>query len=335
MPVATADLDANLSSEKLPFVDIGPYLDPNSTPDQRKESARQLDSACRDFGFFYCKGHGIPAKQMSELLAFGHALFELEQEKKDEMAIWKSQDRARGYQKLGENVTYAKRDQQEGFDIYPEPANPSSDPLNGTQMWPSDEVLPGFKDACETYVKTMIPIGKAFMRCMAEGLGQNVEVFDELQKDPYWVLRVVGYPPLESDPEGGVETDKGISCGAHTDYGCLTFLLQDDIPGSLQVEAKDGSWIPADAVPGSLVVNIGDIINVLTNETYKGTMHRVIHRGDRYRVSMPFFFEPSQYAVLKPLPQFVTPEKPAVVESIAYFEHLKGMVRDASCQQGG
>jgi isopenicillin N synthase-like dioxygenase len=67
------------------------------------------------------------------------------------------------------------------------------------------------------------------------------------------------------------------------------------------VEAKDGSWIPAEPVPGAFVVNIGDIVDTLTSHQYKSTFHRVIHRGDKYRVSIPFFFEPSIDSVIKPL----------------------------------
>jgi isopenicillin N synthase-like dioxygenase len=67
------------------------------------------------------------------------------------------------------------------------------------------------------------------------------------------------------------------------------------------VEAKDASWIPAEPVPGAFVVNIGDIVDTLTSHQYKSTFHRVIHRGDKYRVSIPFFFEPSIDSVIKPL----------------------------------
>jgi len=69
----------------------------------------------------------------------------------------------------------------------------------------------------------------------------------------------------------------------------------------LQVEAKDGSWIPAEPVPGAFVVNIGDIIDTLTSHLYKSTFHRVIHRGNKYRVSIPFFFEPSIDTTIFPL----------------------------------
>jgi isopenicillin N synthase-like dioxygenase len=131
-------------------------------------------------------------------------------------------------------------------------------------------------------------------------------------------MRVIGYPPLSAD----VDTDEGISCGAHTDYGCLTFLLADDCPGALQVEAKDGSWIPADPAPGVFAVNIGDILDVMTSHQYKSTYHRVIHRGNKHRVSIPFFFEPPRDMTIVPIPSMI-PEGAAAVEPVVHFDHSK------------
>jgi len=151
---------------------------------------------------------------------------------------------------------------------------------------------------------------------------------------------VVGYPPLPSN----FDTSQGISCGAHTDYGCLTFLLADDFPGALQgtsgrihakltaVEAKDGSWIPADPVPGAFVVNIGDIIDALTSHAYRSTYHRVVHRGDKYRVSIPFFFEPPRDMTITPIPGMV-PTGSEVVKPFVYFDHLKVSYHGKDCLQ--
>lgn len=271
-------------------------------------------------GFFYVTGHGLEPAYLDSLLKRGHEFFELPEDKKNSIHIFKSQDGVRGYQKIGENVTYAKRDQQEALDIYPEPAHPTTDRLNGSQLWPSDDDVPGFKAAMLEYTAKMTRVGHAFMRAMCDALG-HPEVFEALQEDNYWVLRVIGYPPLPED----FDPEKGISCGAHTDYGCLTFLLADDTPGALQVEAKDGSWIPADVIPGAFVVNIGDIVDTLTSHTYKSTYHRVIHRGSRYRVSMPFFFEPPRDFLVTPLASLVPPDTKAV-EPFTYFDHLKRMI---------
>lgn len=84
----------------------------------------------------------------------------------------------------------------------------------------------------------------------------------------------------------------GVSCGEHSDYGCVTLLLADDTRGALQVRGKDGGWIAADPVPGMYVVNIGDMLELWTGGRWRSTRHRVVHGGGGYRVSVPFFWEP-------------------------------------------
>jgi isopenicillin N synthase-like dioxygenase len=88
------------------------------------------------------------------------------------------------------------------------------------------------------------------------------------------------------------------------------------------VEAKDGSWIPADPVPGAFVVNIGDIMDALTSHAYKSTYHRVIHRGSKFRVSIPFFFEPPRDMTIVPIKSMV-PEGQEAIKPFVYFDHLK------------
>ena len=102
-----------MSTARLPIVDMSPYLDSASTDEARQETAAKLDQACREFGFFYVTGHGLETDYLKSLLKLGHQFFELPEDRKDAIHIFKSQDGVRGYQKIGENVTYAKRDQQE------------------------------------------------------------------------------------------------------------------------------------------------------------------------------------------------------------------------------
>ena len=156
-------------------------------------------------------------------------------------------------------------------------------------------------------------------------------------------MRMINYPPLPPAPAGlarptntssttgGDAADSDLSqfsCGAHTDYGCVTLLLTDPTPGALQVQLKDGTWLPADPIPGAFVVNIGDMIERWTNGLWKSTMHRVIHRGDggengKGRVSVPFFFEPNFDAVVRPLEDCVRRSGQSSMHGgSTYGEHL-------------
>jgi isopenicillin N synthase-like dioxygenase len=92
---------------------------------------------------------------------------------------------------------------------------------------------------------------------------------------------------------------------------------------TVAVEAKDGSWIPADPLPGALVVNIGDIMDSLTSHAYKSTYHRVIHRGSKFRVSIPFFFEPPRDMVITPIKSMIPDGQEGSVKPFTYFDHLK------------
>lgn len=158
------------------------------------------------------------------------------------------------------------------------------------------------------------------MEAMAVGLGMTKDEWKELRSqvdDSFWVMRVIGYPPLPNDHDG-------FSCGEHKDYGCLTLLWADSTRGALQVrlrqqvqranEADSGHlnlsaaeateediWINADPIPGCIVCNIGEMWETWTNGLYQSTLHRVVHRGTNYRVSIPFFYEPNFSALVRPL----------------------------------
>jgi isopenicillin N synthase-like dioxygenase len=112
------------------------------------------------------------------------------------------------------------------------------------------------------------------------------------------------------------------------DYGCVTLLLADSTTGALQVKAKDGTWITANPIDGAFVVNIGDMMERWTNGLWKSTLHRVIHKGSNYRVSVPFFFEPNFEAVIKPLEACVeNTGGEARFESVKYGDHLIGKIK--------
>jgi len=136
-------------------------------------------------------------------------------------------------------------------------------------------------------------------------------------------MRAIGYPPLQSAEDGG------ISCGEHTDYGCLTFLIADEhAKGSLQVKLPStGEWISADPIKGCFVCNIGDMMQVWTNNQYRSTLHRVIHKSSQYRVSVPFFFEPNFDAVIKPLRSCIEKsEARKERKGVVYGQHLLSKV---------
>ncbi|KAJ6584970.1 hypothetical protein B0H19DRAFT_1107527 [Mycena capillaripes] len=299
----------------LPIIDISPFLNTNDAA-ARKATSEALHSACLQYGFFYLKldSYVDPAVP-EELTTLARQFFALPQEEKDKLSL-SNQDHARGYARLKENVTNGKADNHEGLDMYRPLKNPDkSRPLWGENQFPDS--IPEFKVKYEAWVEKMKALGLIVMEAMAAGLGMTPDEWQELRRqvdDSFWVMRAIGYPPLPDDSDG-------FSCGAHKDYGCLTFLYADPTPSALEVflrqtgrstvpdttglpreqGTEEGIWINADPIPGCVVCNIGEMWEVWSNGLYKSTLHRVVHRSSNYRVSVPFFFEPNFNAHVQPL----------------------------------
>lgn len=338
------------SSFRLPIIDIGPYLDPTQPSSlERAAVSTALHDACVEYGFFYLDiSKYVDPSEPEELTQLAREFFFLPQEEKDIISIT-NQDNARGYQRLKENVTNGKADNHEGIDFYRPVENPDkSKTLWGENQWPS---VPGtFRQKYEQWIEKMKKLGMVVMKAMADGLGLNDDEWKELRAqvdDNFWVMRVIGYPPLPNDYDG-------FSCGAHKDYGCLTLLHADSTHSALQVflpksglsvteldglpnenGSEEGVWINADPIPGCIVCNIGEMWEIWTNGLYKSTLHRVIHRGSNYRVSIPFFFEPNFNANVKPLAGVLArTEHAKVYGPVIYGDFLLGKVGSNFAQDG-
>lgn len=205
--------------------------------------------------------------------------------------------------------------------------------LRGKNQWPDHP--PELKSAYQTYIREVKKVGTAVVHAMdaALDLGFDRDIFVRNTRHSFWVIRMIGCPGLPSSaspsaPSNSDADPEAFSCGEHTDYGCMTLLLADSTTGALQVQTKDGRWINADPVPGAFVVNIGDMMERWTNGLRRSTNHRVIHRGENFRVSVPFFFEPDCHARVRPLRQCV--ERTGGEErfgEVVYGDHLIARVK--------
>eukprot|EP00123_Amoebidium_parasiticum_P012317 comp21276_c0_seq1/m.29029 comp21276_c0_seq1/g.29029 ORF comp21276_c0_seq1/g.29029 comp21276_c0_seq1/m.29029 type:complete len:369 (-) comp21276_c0_seq1:370-1476(-) len=315
---------------ELPIFDISSlyHTVPGLLHQQRedvKATVQEIDFACAHVGFFYIKGHGLSEEEKNAVFKVGKQFFDLPMEEKMKISILKSNS-YKGYQRLGENVTKLKKDWHEAIDFAR--GVPSDDPraqsegLFGPNLWP--EKPENFQATFEKYVEDLKVIGWTVMRGMALALGLESDWFmqNHILTDPHWVMRLIGYPPLQSAT--GVE-DVGVSCGEHTDYGFLTILNQDQTQGALQVQNVKGDWANANPIPGAFVVNIGDMISVMTSGRYKSTLHRVVNRRTNYRISVPFFMEPNSDAVISPLPGIG--EAAVGFKPMIYGDHLLSKFR--------
>ncbi|GMP31435.1 hypothetical protein CsSME_00005646 [Camellia sinensis var. sinensis] len=254
--------------KSIPLIDISPLLakwdDPNMAQDQGITGVvKQLDQACREAGFFYVKGHGIPDSIIKEVRNVARKFFSLPYEEKLKIKISPTTG-YRGYQRMGENITKGIPDMHEAIDCYRE-VKPGmygtlSKPLEGPNQWPINP--PNLKQLMEEYISLCTDLSRKIMRGIALALGASADEFEgERAGDPFWVFRIIGYPVL-SHANGKDMTENDIGCGAHTDYGLLTLVNQDADITALEVRNQSGEWISAPPVPGTFVCNIGDMLKV-------------------------------------------------------------------------
>ncbi|EFN56838.1 hypothetical protein CHLNCDRAFT_22157, partial [Chlorella variabilis] len=275
-----------------------------------------LHNACLNVGFFYAKGHGLQAGLAEGVMAQARRWFGLPEEEKRRIALSPA-SHYRGWQRLGSNHPAAAAS--------PAAARPATGlgvPRHG-RLQDAE-----FQRLLRAYIGGCLQLGAAILRGIALGLQLPESYFEgDVAGDSYWVTRIIHYPPLQpessqqagsgqqagsSQPPGGAGAGAGgaagggeeLSCGEHTDYGLLTLVFQQEGVTALQVKNAAGRWVDAPPLPGTCVVNIGDMFRLLTNGLYTPTAHRVLNSSGRDRISAPFFYETNFEAVIGPHPQF-------------------------------
>ncbi|KAG0473964.1 hypothetical protein HPP92_015821 [Vanilla planifolia] len=315
--------------QAIPIIDVGPLLSKCDNPSMFEDRGvlkvvRQLDEACRETGFFYVKGHGIPDSLVKEVKDLTRKFFDLPYEEKAKIKMSPATG-YRGYQRIGENITLGKPDMHEAIDCYrPMKAGEYGSlgkTMEGENLWPN--CPSNFKSSMEEYINLLKELARKIMQGIALALGGPPETFEgEIAGDTFWVMRIIGYPGLPAEIQFN-----DVGCEAHTDYGLLTLVNQDDDVHALQVRNRAGEWICAVPIPGTFVCNIGDMLKVWSNGLYEPTLHRVVNNSPKYRVSVVFFYEPNFDTAAEPL-EFCKEKTSGTVkhQRVVYGEHLVGKV---------
>jgi isopenicillin N synthase-like dioxygenase len=331
-----------MAAAGLPVIDMAPLFQRDDAAGRAK-AAKEIEAACRASGFFYVTGHGVTERILQNLDTAARRFFALPEETKQRIAMAKGGRAWRGFFPLGDELTSGRPDGKEGIYFGTElpPDHPRVEagwPLHGANLWPAE--VPELRPAVEAYMAATMRAAHHLLEGVALSLGLEADYFEtHYTAEPTVLFRIFHYPP--TPPPNDREENWGV--GEHTDYGLLTLLAQD-AHGGLQVKTPQG-WIAAPPIPGTLVCNIGDMLDRLTGGWYLSTPHRVRNDSGRERLSFPLFFDPDFAAEMVPLPAEAAKGKGASVprwdnadlQAFAgtYGDYLLGKVSKVFPELGG
>ncbi|EXS71220.1 2OG-Fe(II) oxygenase [Sphingobium sp. Ant17] len=319
-----------MSTSPVPVIDISRF---DSGAGARAAIARQVDNACRQYGFLVIRGHGIDARLIDRIDTTSRAFFDLPRVKKERYHLTDSES-WRGYfavqssslaKTLG--IEEALPDLREYFTITnpdvdrtdPYYQTPEASVIFAPNLYPTD--IAGLQDAWEDYYRAMADLAEKLMRIFAVALDLDERWFADKIDRHMTNLVVSNYP----DPCGDESPDQ-MRAGPHTDYGTLTILRAEDKPGGLEILTKEGDWSRVPILPDTFVINIGDLMARWTNDQWVSTLHRVTapppgQRVGSRRLSLTFFHQPNWDAVVDCIPSCLGEDRR--YPSITSGEHLE------------
>lgn len=281
-----------------------------SLADQARDPERfaaDLGGSFRRFGFAVVADHGVPQGLIDRAWAATEALFALPEEEKRGYFI-EGGGGARGYTPFKTEIAKDAKhvDLKEFWHVgreLPEGHKFAADMQ--PNVWPARPE--GFKETFVELFSAFDTAGDKLLSSVARHLGLAPDWFDPAVKDGNSVLRLLHYPPIPADAEG-------VRAGAHEDINLITLLLGAEEAGLELLDRDSGKWLAVKPPEGAMVVNVGDMLQRLTNHVLPSTTHRVVNpppeRRGHSRYSMPFFLHPAPDFLIKTLPQTITSDNP-------------------------
>ncbi len=312
--------------DEIPSLDLAHFT--QGSAEQKARFVQDLGDAFHRIGFVAIRHHGLTSEQTDQLYGAIQRFFQLPEAVKARYEI-PGLAGQRGY--IGKNKEHAKgrttADLKEFYHVGQEVED--NDPIRHqypANVWP-DEV-PEMKAACLTAYRTLERAGRQMLRAIALYLQLPEDYFEPRVHNGNSILRPIHYFPIENPDT--VPTD-AVRAAAHGDINLITLLMGASAEG-LQVLRRDGQWISITALPDQLVVNVGDMLDRLTNHQLKSTIHQVVNppreKMGTSRYSVPFFMHPRAEMDLSALPSCVTDAQPKRYEDTTAGEFLDERLRE-------
>jgi isopenicillin N synthase-like dioxygenase len=296
-----------MSEALVPILDIRKF--DQQGPLDRAEFVQELNKAYREIGFVGITRHEIPEALIADAYRAIKAFFALPLDVKTKYEIPGSGG-ARGYTKFGvehakdSNLADLKEFWHVGREHVPGAAWTREYPPN---VWPTE--IPGFREATWGLYQALENLGNRVLRAVALGLELDEHWFEDKIDHANSILRPIHYPALAP----GLGEPGSVRSAQHEDINLITLLIGSGEPG-LEVKSLQGTWVPVTTIPETIVVNVGDMLQRLTNNVLVSTTHRVVNPpspfAEQPRYSIPFFLHPNSEFLIKSLPQCVTADNP-------------------------
>ena len=302
-----------LSTDEIPIIDIAPLVD-GSDPDR---AADQLGWAATEVGFIYVKNHGIPETLLTHARSTGLEFFRHSLEDKSQVS---SNIHHHGYLRPGATKMYddAKVDLKEsynfGIELTEDQARNATTRLLGPNRWPS--FMPSLQSAIYPFFEAATRCATVLLEGFARAGGHAPDTFTRSSDLPVSRGSLQYYPPRPDD-----SAPDRFSLAPHTDFGVLTVLAQDSV-GGLEIQGLDGEWLAAPPIPGTLVVNVGDLLGRWSNDTFRSTPHRVINSSGQERLSLVLAYDPNAETLVDSS-LFATDEETSKYEPITCGDYLE------------
>jgi isopenicillin N synthase-like dioxygenase len=313
----------------VPVIDISGADGPD-----RARIAAEIDDACRRVGFLQLVGHGVEPRRIDAMQAACDEFFALPDAVKQR---WKAPAPSinRGYAPLGtESLSYslgkdAPPDLFEAFNVGPDDVDPAlqADPdaaeFFPPNIWP--DAPESFRAAVSDYFLAVRALTHRVTALFATALGLPDDFFASRTDRSIDVMRMINY---ERRGDHAAPLPGQLRMGAHTDYGIVTLLYADAVPG-LEIVGPDGTWQPVTPLPGAYLANLGDLLAQWTNDRWRSTLHRVVppqDPGPAKRRSAAFFHDGNHDARIECLPTCTSADDPPRYEPVRAADHLRAKV---------